>query len=272
MKYPAARIRVFKTLAFPITCSFVFLPLASDAQEPSPTTTHKFTLGTYFSSGDYGADKDTDIDYYPFSYEIARFPWVLSVTVPYLSLSGPGDVFLETGNIGRGREGANSLIDEQGLGDVFLTGTYQMNPIFNGWVFVDVSVQAKLPTADETRDLGTGETDYGLQLDFYTTLGRNTWFSSLGYRRRGKTPLYDLEDSPFASIGMMRQYGENTYLGLLYDYRDRASSNSFESHELMPFVSWNFAERWNMMVYTIVGFTDSSAERTAGFQVSYTLP
>jgi len=247
------------------------LPASVSAQEENDFT-HKFTLGGYFSSGDYGADRDTDITYFPLTYEVARFPWVVSVVAPYLSVEGPGDVFLEAGNIGHGREGDNSLIDEAGLGDVFVTAIYQLDPIFNGWLFVDVSLQAKLPTADETRDLGTGETDFGYQLDFYTTYGRNTYFSALGYRQRGKTPLYDLEDAFYGSAGIMRQYGDNTYLGLIYDYREKASSNSFESHELMPFVSYNFNERWNVMLYTIAGFTDSSADRAIGFQFSYSLP
>lgn len=251
----------------------LLIPCSVFAQEPSvpqeaQALTHKITLGSYFSSGDYGASQDTDIAYFPLSYEVSRFPWVVSVTVPYLHLEGPGDVFLETGNIGR--DPLNRQVDEGGMGDVFVTGSYQMDPIFNGWVYVDVSLQAKLPTADETRDLGTGETDYGVQLDFYTSLGRNTWFASSGYRKRGRTPLYDLEDSLFGTLGLMRQYGDNTYLGLIYDYREKASSNSFESHEIMPFVSYNLNASWNLMAYTIVGFTNSSADRTVGMQLSYT--
>lgn len=260
-------VKIILSLLGPV----LILPANLAAQEV-PETTHKFTLGSYFSSGDYGAEKNTEIRYFPFSYEVARFPWVLSVTVPSLRLNGPGDVFLETGNIGRGREGENTLIDEQGIGDVFLSASYQFDPIFNDWIFVDFSFQAKLPTADQTRDLGTGEPDFGAQLDFYTTLARNTYFATIGYRRRGKTPLYDLENSQYASLGMMRQFGENTYLGLLYDYRGKASSNSYENHELMPFVSHNLNDRWNMMLYTIAGFTDSSADRTFGIQFSYTLP
>jgi len=240
------------------------------AQEETREASHKLIFGTYFSSGKYGADEKTDITYLPLSYELAKFPWVLSVSVPYLGLKGPGDVFLETGNIGRGE--TIEPINEKGLGDVFVSASYQFEPILNGWVYVDFSLQAKIPTADEKKDLGTGETDYGYQLDFYSTLNRNTYFSSFGYRRRGKTPLYDLEDSFYSSLGLMRQYGENMFLGLIYDYREKASSNSFESHEFMPFVSYNLNAQWNMMVYTIVGFTDSSADQTIGLQFSYTLP
>jgi len=183
---------------------------------------HKFTLGSYFSQGDYGSTEETDITYFPISYELTTFPWVLSVTAPYLALQGPGDVFFETGNIGGGRDEVNEFVDEQGIGDVFLSATYQ--------------------------------------------------FSTLGYRQRGKTPLFDLENSFYASLGMMRQYGDNTFLGLIYDYRERASSNAFESHELMPFVSYNLGKQWNFMLYTIVGFTASSADQTFGLQASYTLP
>lgn len=249
------------------------LPIASPVYaQDGPVTTHKFTLGTYLSRGNYGASEDTDIQYFPLSYEFASFPWVLSLTVPHLALEGPGDVFLEAGNIGRGRGQAPEFIDNSGLGDVLATASYQLPALFNDRLFVDFTVQAKLPTADEERDLGTGETDIGVQLDLYASRGRNTYFSTLGYRQRGNTPLYDLQDSLFASTGLMRQYGDNTYLGLIYDYREKASSNAFESHELMPFISYNFNERWNGMIYTIAGFTDSSADQTLGFQVTYTLP
>lgn len=255
----------------PITPILVAATSFPSLAQDEPAITQKFTLGTYLSQGDYGAEENTDIRYFPLTYEISRFPWVLSLTVPYLELSGPGDVFLETGNIGRD-PASREAIDERGLGDVFVSATYQLPPVLGDRVFLDFSVQAKVPTADEKRDLGTGELDYGPQLDLYTSAGRNTYFSTLGYRRRGKTSLYDLQDTAYASIGAMRQYGDNTYLGLVYDYREGASSSSVESHELMPFVSFNLDSRWNLMVYTIVGFTDSSADRTLGIQVSYSIP
>lgn len=267
-----------KIPSLPLILSQVFLVCLASIQAPELTAqedqglSHKFTLGSYLSRGDYGASQDTDINFFPLSYELTSFPWILSLSVPYLGLKGPGDVFLETGNIGRGRGTANDFIDESGIGDVVISASYQLPPILKGWVFVDFTLQAKIPTADETRDLGTGETDIGYQLDFYTTLERNTYFSTFGYKQRGKTPLYDLEDSLYSSLGFMRQYGENTYLGLLYDYREKASSNSFESHELMPFVSYNMGTQWNLMFYTIVGFTESSADKTIGMQLSYTLP
>lgn len=255
-----------------LTAAFAAALHCAPALAQNDTLSRKLTLGGYFSRGDYGAAEDTDILYVPVSFELARFPWVVSVTVPWLSLDGPGDVFLEAGNIGRPRPGANPLVSEDGLGDVVISGTWQSEALFGGAVYLDLSLQAKLPTADEDRDLGTGEPDYSVQADLYRNLGDTTLFTTLGYRHRGRTPLYDLEDSAYFSLGAMHPLGEATNLGLLYDFRERASSNAFESHELMPFVSWTPDEHWNLMLYTIVGFTDSSADRAAGFQLSYTWP
>jgi len=229
---------------------------------------HKITLGTYWSSGDYGVRDDTDIFYIPLSYELSYFPWIITVTVPYLGLEGPGDVFLETGNIGS-NTGNGEFIDQDGVGDTVLSATYQFEPLFKDRVFMDLTLETKFPTADEQADLGTGEQDYAAKLDFYVSQGKATWFSTLGYRYRGKTALYDLEDSIFASLGYMRQMSDKSYLGLLYDYRERASGNGFESHEIMPFVTHNLTEKITLMAYTIIGFTNSSADRTLGLQVSY---
>jgi len=37
-------------------------------------------------------------------------------------------------------------------------------------------------------------------------------------------------------------------------------------------VSYNLGKQWNFMLYTILGFTASSADQTFGLQASYTLP
>ena len=269
--------RLYFPINFPISLflsvSIVFMLCFQPALgQESVVNSHKFTLGSYYSSGEYGGEQDTSIAYFPLSYEFARFPWVLSFTVPYLALRGPGDVFLETGNIGRGSAGANEFINEKDLADAILSATYQFPPVMNDWVFIDLTVQAKLPTANEKKDLGTGEADFSYQLDFYSTLEENTYFSTFGYRQRGTTPLFDLKDSLYVSLGYMRQLAENTTLGLIYDYREEASSNSFESHEVMPFLSYNLGKQWNLMVYSLFGFTNSSADRTVGLQMSYTLP
>lgn len=265
-------LRSLTPALLPILALVAAAPPAS-AQDSFPgSLTHKLTLGAYYGEGDYGAGRDTRIHYLPLSYEVASFPWIASISVPYLGLQGPGDVFLEAGNVGRPGVGANPDISEDGLGDVLLTGTYQFESLLGSFAFVDFSLQVKLPTADESRDLGTGERDVSAQFDIYKAVGEWTLFSTLGYRHRGRTPLYELQDSAYVSLGAMRRLNDSGNLGLLYDFREAASPHAFETHELMPFYSWTPGRRWNLMVYTIVGFTASSADETLGFQLSYTWP
>ncbi|MDT8399766.1 MAG: hypothetical protein RQ899_14245 [Pseudomonadales bacterium] len=251
---------------------FVGIAPAHLLAQDSGTAVHKLTLGAYYGEGDYGGTQDTEIAYFPLTYEIAKFPWVFSVTAPFLALKGPGDVFLDTGNVARPDARSDTTISEQGLGDVVLSGSYQFQPIFNDFAFVDFSVKLKLPTANEKEELGTGEFDVSYQLDFYQTVASTTWFSNIGYRDRGKTPLYELSDSAYFSLGAMQQITESSSIGLVYDFREAAAKSSVESHELMPFYSWTPASDWTLMFYTIVGFTNSSADRVVGFQLSHTFP
>lgn len=262
---PGVKKRMIQTALFIAP----LMPLSSLAQDPEIPISQKLTLGAYYSNGDYGSDEDTSITYIPLTYEISNFPWIFSISIPFLALEGPGDVFLETGSIGRPNARAASNISEHGVGDVILTGSYQFQPVFNNFAYLDFSLIVKLPVADEARSLGTGETDISVQFDLYKIINSTTFYSILGYRKRGRTPLYDLEDSAYFSLGLMQQLSDRSSVGLVYDFREAASSTGFEGHELMPFYSWMPDEQWNLMLYSIVGFTDSSAKQAFGLQLSY---
>ncbi len=258
-------VRAIST-AFFLSSPFLIPPLVQ-AQESS--VSQKLSLGGYSSDGNYGVSENTSFTYIPLTYEISLSPWVVSLTVPYLGLEGPADVFLEAGNIQRTAARSISNTKESGIGDVVLSGSYQFEAVLGDFAFLDFSIQLKLPTADENKSLGTGETDVSYQFDLYKTLNSTTLYSTLGYRKRGRTPLYELQDSSYFSLGAVQQLNDTSAIGLIYDFREAASNSSLEGHELMPFYSWTPDEKWNLLLYTIVGFTDSSADQAFGFQISY---
>lgn len=234
---------------------------------------HTLSIGGYLSRGEYGLDRDTDIVYLPVSYEYARFPWRAGVTVPWLSIEGPGGVFPQTGSVRPRRRGGRppppEISSESGLGDVTLSLAYQPASMLAGLAYMELGLHAKLPSADEERGLGTGETDYSAQLDVFRTLDRTTWYSTLGYTARGRTPLYNLKDSLYFSLGVMREFTGTVSAGLRFDYSEAASEDVEAIREFMPFVSWSFSERTSLMLYTVLGTTDSSPDRTAGLQLNW---
>ena len=257
------------------------IPLA-DAQQTDEhyrRISQNIALGAWYSRGDYGQDADTSIYYYPISYDLSVKNWRFKLTVPHLEISGSGNVLVNIGGISRvdfeTDLSADERVSAKGIGDTTVSASYQFAPFFEGTLFMDLTAEVKIPTADENKGLGTGKTDYALQLDLYQVVGQSTVFSTLGYRKREQSLLFeDLQDSWFVSLGITRPLasewlsGQWSY-GLLYDYRERAALYSTETHELMPFISWIPAQNWTLMTYVVKGFTHDSAEKAVGTQLSY---
>lgn len=267
-----------KFLKTPVLAS-ALVGAAAEAQEaPVTSPRHNLSAGAYYSDGDYDQPVDTSIYYFPIAYDFTISNWNLQVSVPHIRISGLGNVLVNVGGIGRNDlEGFAPATPDalepstySGIGDTVLTATYQMPLFSENFPFIDVGVEVKLPTADEKKGLGTGETDYGVQLDLYQLAGNVTLFGTVGYKFRGRSALFsEMTDSAFVSLGFVAPITEALSYGLIYDFREAASENSKETHEILPFVSWIPAPHWTVMSYIAKGFTRDSADIAVGTQLSY---
>lgn len=249
-------------------CWAVAAPAAVFAQAPQPVT-QSLSLGAYFAEGDYGATDTTKIRYFPLSYEVRKGKWGFQALVPRLEVTGLGNVLVNVGGITRAVAGTQRTT-ERGIGDVITSVTYQFDPWSANAPFIDLRLDVKLPTADEQKSLGTGEIDYTLQLDLSKNLGSNLLFVSLGKNFRGTSSLYPgLQDSAFLQAGVARTLTTAWGGGVYYDFREAASVFSGESHELVPYVTWQLSEHWSVTGLTVWGFTDASADWSALGQISY---
>src|SRR5438067_2246733 len=168
----------------------LFATMLTALAAPAAVLAEGLTLGTGFdyTSGKYGTSEKTDILYVPFygRYETGR--GVFRLTVPYIRITGPGNV------LGAGADrvtlpgptGARRT--ESGLGDVVGSAFYNVLSERNGPLGLDLGAKVKFGTADETKGLGTGKNDYSLQADFFKPLGATTVFGSLGHRWYGDPP------------------------------------------------------------------------------------
>ena len=122
------------------------------AQEPdnSPPR-HNFSAGGYYSYGDYGQTEDTTIRYLPASYDYTVSNWNLKVAVPYLEVSGLGNVLVNVGGIGTSEFNGLVVREEtktsRGRGDTVLSATYQFPTFAEGVPFIDLGFEVKLPTS-----------------------------------------------------------------------------------------------------------------------------
>ena len=246
--------------------------LAQQAQDPQPAASHNIIGGYYYSKGDYDQDADTTIHYFPFSYDVTVSGWNLKASLAHLQVSGIGNVLVNVGGVSN-----DDSLDPprepgtwRGLGDTVLSATYQLPARSASGPFVDIGFEVKIPTADEDKGLGTGATDYGVQVDLYQMMGRTTWFGTAGYRFRGSSSAFArLRDSSYVSLGFSRPASDTWSYGLIYDFREAGSASSHETHELLPFVSLTPTPHWTLMTYVARGFTPDSPAIAIGAQLGY---
>ncbi|MBY6212347.1 hypothetical protein KUV95_12370 [Microbulbifer agarilyticus] len=243
----------------------------------------KYSLGADVSSGDYGSTAETDITSLPFTVSYSpSAAWTFKASLPWVSVEGPGDVIpggdggfvIGPGNGFGNGNGGNQNPDESvrskesGLGDLWLTGTYSLEPVGNRY-FVDLSAKYKVPLGDEERGLGTGESDYTLQMEVFTAVDDFTPFVTVARKFKGDLPDVVLRDVWYTSVGSGYRLSEVSSMGASLDYQQAATDTSSAQTEIFGYYSHKLNNRWTGMLYGYIGLADGSPDQGFGLQISY---
>lgn len=148
-------------------------------------------------SGGAGANPSTDVGITP----------DVSVYGASLALGKRWDVFRLSASIPYYVVDTRNADTETGLGDVRVVGEWDIVPRAPRRFSLTGSFLWKIPTADESKGLGTGETDYGVFAELGYTVGRNKPFVSAGYIRKGDTSTIDYRDTWLYSLGLSHYAG-----------------------------------------------------------------
>jgi hypothetical protein len=241
---------------------------AAYGQTPG-THTLSITTGVDFSSGDYGANEETQMIVAPLGARLKMGDWRLTATLPYLMIDGAAAI------VGGG--GGPIIIDpdapavkRDGLGDLMLGASFSALKEETAGFNLDLGAGVKLPTASEEDALGTGETDYSVTADFSKTFGNLIPFLTLGYRMPGDPTTIDLNNTFSASAGMSVAMGESVAI-LSYDYREATSDLAEESQDVFGAYSAPLGERFNWTIYGSAGLTKGSPDFAAGLMLTFNL-
>ena len=218
-------------------------------------------LGVDYSSGDYGAATDSDILAIPFSVKYKQGGFTLRASLPYLHVKGPaipGD--------GGAITGTGIATSRDGIGDLTVGAAYSI-PLTET-TFFDLSGRVKLPTASETKSLGTGTTDVTAEAELVQVFGPASVSLRGGRRFNGSNALFPLQDVWQAGGGIYYTAGKLT-LGLDYDWRDAALPTSFDRSELSGSVSYSLSPAVSLQGYGYTGFTNGSPDLGGGLQLLY---
>lgn len=198
----------------------------------------------------------------------------IGLSIPYLEIEGP------FGTTARDRS------REQGLGDIQLGVSYLYYPERPALPASQWNFQAKLPTADESRGLGTGKADFMLQLTLFQRYGDFAVFASGGYRFIGKNPPdYVLRNGAAAGAGLSWIPRKGWSLGASYDWRQAISKTlprgattrdalvaADDGHELVFFGSAPLGAWLEASPYAVVGLSDGSPKFALGAQLQLSIP
>lgn len=223
-----------------------------------------FTTGMDYSSGSYGQSTKTRILYVPFiaKYELNE-RWAFKAVVPWLQIQGPGGVSADS-RITTGNNLFNRKTTESGLGDIVLGTTYSAFQSDVNQLYIDVGAKVKVPTASESKGLGTGKTDYTVSTDIYKTVEKLTFLGTVGYRVLGDPSGVNLNNVWFSTIGGVYKFDPQNSAGVTLDLRQATSDNSTNLREYSVFYSHKFNHTYKLQTYMVAGDTTSSVDFGAG--------
>ncbi|MBI5194073.1 MAG: hypothetical protein HZA08_11630 [Nitrospirae bacterium] len=141
--------------------------------------------GAGYKTGDFGTPVRTNLYYLAPVLGYVTPSYNFSLTVPYLFLSSGTDTGIDTG-----------------AGDVIIRGGTTLIPELGSGASVDGTLAVKLPTADETKGLGTGKTDVGSFLTVTQELGAIKMTLGGGFIKLGDPPGQDYNDIYLYDIGI----------------------------------------------------------------------
>jgi hypothetical protein len=213
---------------------------------------------SYFS-GDYGTGIETNILSVSSILVVTHRKHEFRLTIPYLSITSAQPVtFLGDQVIVRGPGGHAT---ESGPGDVRLQDEYFFVEGGRSRPWLSALLTVKIPTADDSRGLGSGEPDGGAGLGLIQPLGK--WWELLGqtqYVVRGDPPGGDLRDTLWLSIGFQRRFSSSTSAALLYERRQSVLPGRPDLEDLSLGCDHSFARKLSLRAGAYLGLSETSED------------
>lgn len=236
------------------------LPVPAMADDP-------FSLSTGFdySTGKYGAKLATDILYIPVTAKYETDEGYVKLTVPYISITGPGGVIRGVGLI-RAANVRTVRTTNSGLGDVTASAA---RTVYSGDALsLDLVGNVKFGTADASKGLGTGKNDYSGQVDGFYALNRTTLFGTAGYKIYGSPAGVTLHNTPYGTLGVSQKTGDKDSVGVMLDVAKSPSPASGDQREATAYVSHKASDAAKVQVYVVKGFASGSPDFGFGAMIT----
>ncbi|MFW0883467.1 hypothetical protein ACMCNP_00145 [Candidatus Acidulodesulfobacterium sp. H_13] len=251
-----------------------FLMISININMPKSFGASKLQIGTSYNEtwGKYGTNYSTSLIYIPLN--ISYYPnrsFNFQATIPYMQVHKQSSIVL-VNNIPVKKAGASTSTTERGLGDIVLTGNYNVtnqatNPSFptlTATAFVD------LPTASKSKGLGTGKTNYGLQIGITQIVGSYFYFINGGYTVLGKpSGVTGLTNPLSAYAGIGKLISKDLSVAVSGSWSQAIISGTHDTVTGSLSVIYTMVKNNTVGITYLKGFTNASPAQ--GVMLSYSL-
>lgn len=191
---------------------FLFLLLCNSPLVAVESTDQYIDFSVGYNRGDFNTGQKSELTQLQVAYGQVIGDYDFSITMPYLFLS-------------------DSFGDESGLGNITLRAgmTLSGNSLAADNVYASMSV--KLPTADESKGLGTGESDVGGFLNYTHNFNILSLTLMGGYIVTGDSAIQQYEDIFVYGLGVSKMIAPWYVYGSL-DGRQQTLDNGDDPLEL----------------------------------------
>jgi Putative MetA-pathway of phenol degradation len=226
-----------------------------------PTDGHfSMSVGVSYDTGDYGSAVDTDVWVTPIGLKYRKGLWSFGLSTSWLHIKSPNIVDAEGDFIG----GGGARTTEQGMGDTFLSASYDLLDDRDYLIGLDVKGNIKIPTADEDKFLGSGKTDYGLNLEAYKTFNNWTPYWNVGYKWKGDPSGINYNNVWSTGLGFDYKVNRDLILGAEYFWQQKTTKFSENAKELTVSANYYVNDNNKLNFFLLTGFGNASPNWGSG--------
>jgi hypothetical protein len=164
--------------------------------------------------------------------------------------------------------GADST-GRSGWGDLNLGATYTLPSEYTDEFEVAVTMRTKVATADASKGLSTGATDFGFFVDVSRQFDIWAPFVTFGYRVPGKPSFYSFDDAPSFSVGTSVALGKDFVAIASYDFDGSISSTLADAQQLFASITWLATDNISLTTYVDDGLSSGAPKVGTGLLVSW---
>ena len=238
---------------------------------------YQLKAGISYEQGDYGTGDESRAIYAPLTFKYLGERFDVGLTVPWLYLESEEGVTQVDGDVtrgrgrGQGRRGRERDVSAAGLGDISLKGRwFLLDDQPASWIpALTPFARIKFPTADEDRNLGTGEADFGFGVEFDKQFGRTFVFGDVSYTVIGDPPGEDFRNRPGVSLGVGYDVTPTLTASAQIDWRRALVSGSDDPVDLIATLAIRLSRTVSIIPSLVIGLTNGSPDFGLGVEVTY---